>query len=205
MKNIGYSLVALIALGTFAVAGGDVTPVEPVVEAETVDESGFYAGVAYSYMQFGFDEEYNTWDYASGNAYTLLAGYGFNKYIAVEGRYSATVGDLTATYRDSLDLSDRDFDGEITNLAIYLKPMYPVGGVTLYGLLGYGTLKYAQEGTEIEDSSFQWGVGASVDVFDSVDVFVDYVSLYDDKGFDSCCPEEDMGAYSINVGVTYKF
>ncbi len=58
-----------------------------------------------------------------GDATLLLAGYNFNQYIGVEARYAG----LT----DCLE-----------NTAIYVKPMYPIGDATVYGLLGYGETTY---------------------------------------------------------------
>lgn len=49
MKRFTLSVAALAAIGTFAMAGGDIeAPVEPVVEVEApaaVSDSGFYIGV----------------------------------------------------------------------------------------------------------------------------------------------------------------
>jgi hypothetical protein len=52
MKKLNLSLAAIFAMGTFAVAGGDIAPVEPVVEEPVVVEStgNFYLGLAYGYM-----------------------------------------------------------------------------------------------------------------------------------------------------------
>jgi len=183
MKKFNLSLVALLAMSTFATAGGDVAPVEPVVETPMVEEStsSFYAGLGYSYMTMDPDNSSEV----NGDAILLLAGYNFNRYIAVEGRYSG----LT----DCLE-----------NTAIYLKPMYPFGGISLYGLLGYGQIDY-DGGQSLSESGFQWGIGASYEVAENIGVFVDYTSLYDDTGFDGELPNQDVLVDSINVGFTYKF
>ncbi len=63
MKKITSSIVAALAVSTFAVAGGDIAPVEPVVETPMVEEvstGGFYAGIAYSLM--GSDITTSTYD-----------------------------------------------------------------------------------------------------------------------------------------------
>jgi len=183
MKKFNLSLVALLAMSTFATAGGDVAPVEPVVETPMIEEStsSFYAGLGYSYMTMDPDNSSEV----NGDAILLLAGYNFNRYIAVEGRYSG----LT----DCLE-----------NTAIYLKPMYPFGGISLYGLLGYGQIDY-DGGQSLSESGFQWGIGASYEVAENIGVFVDYTSLYDDTGFDGELPNQDVLVDSINVGFTYKF
>ena len=92
MKKFNLSLVAILAMGTFAVAGGDIAPVaEPMVEvvAPVVDDSGFYIGGAYSNVnaeqEFLVDggELYSEELDLDIDAYMLQAGYKFNKYIAL--------------------------------------------------------------------------------------------------------------------------
>ena len=209
MKKFTLSIVAVMAMGTFAVAGGDIQPVvEPVVEvvAPVADDSSFYVGLGYSYMNFqGEGEGEGPYEYdINGNAFTVLAGYNFNKYFAVEGRYSLTVGDLTYEEGDY----EGDWEGDMTNIALYLKPMYPISELTLYGLLGYGQVTLDRDSEEeFSESGFQWGLGASYAVNDNIGVFVDYTRLYDDTGFDGGgrYEDEDIVIDSINVGVTYKF
>ena len=220
MKKFTLSMAAVMAMSTFAIAGGDIKEVEPavapVMEVAVVDDSSFYVGLGYSYMNWnGEGSEYGDelaiapilvpYEYdVSGNALTVLAGYNFNKYIAVEGRYSLTLGDLTMEE----DGDEEDIDADMSNIALYLKPMYPMGGLTLYGLLGYGQLTIeAEDGDELSESVFQWGLGASYAINDNVGVFVDYTRLYDDTGFDgeSEFADEDIVVDSITVGVTYTF
>lgn len=183
MKKFNLSLVAFLTMSAFATAGGDIAPVEPVVETPMVEEStgSFYAGLGYSYMKMDPDNSMEV----DGDAVLLLAGYNFNQYVGVEGRYSG----LT----DCLE-----------NTAIYLKPMYPMGGITLYGLLGYGQVDY-DGGQSLSESGFQWGLGASYEVVENIGVFIDYTNLYDDTGFDGALPNQDVLADSINVGFTYTF
>ncbi len=49
MKKIVLSTVAVLGLSSFAVAGGDIAPVAPVVEPAPM-AGNFYAGVAYSLL-----------------------------------------------------------------------------------------------------------------------------------------------------------
>ena len=207
MKKFNLSLVAVLAMSTFAMAGGDIASVEPVVETpvvvEAVSDAGFYAGLGYSYMNFNAQAIGRPGEFdVNGNAFTVLAGYNFNKYIAVEGRYSLTVGDLTYEEGDVKE----DLDGDMSNIAIYLKPMYPMGELTLYGLLGYGQVTFDIEKVgDLSESGFQWGLGASYAVNENVGLFVDYTRLYDDVGFDGTILQGDIVVDSISVGVTYKF
>jgi opacity protein-like surface antigen len=206
MKKFTLSIAVVMAMGTFAIAGGDIAPVEePMVEvaAPVVDDSGFYLGLGYSYMNLTNDTGSSEVDY-TGNAITVLAGYNFNKYIALEGRYSVVLGDIAEDWGSG----DVDIDGKMSNIGLYLKPMYPIGGLTLYGLLGYGQVTFDRDWMEYKDeeSAFQWGLGASYSVNDNVGLFVDYTRLYDDEGFSDCfCFVDNIVVDSINVGVTYKF
>lgn len=215
MKKFTLSIVTVLAMGTFAIAGGDIAPVEPVVEVEAtaVDESSFYVGLGYSGMNMnqelnarptvgGFVGSFGAGNESdiSSNAITLIAGYNFNKYLAVEGRYSASFGDLTFD-----NGTETDFDGDMSNIALYLKPMYPLGGVTLYGLLGYGEVTIDDTFREYSESGFQWGLGASYAATENIGVFVDYTVLYDDTGFDTISSFIDYRVDAINVGLTYSF
>jgi len=206
MKKFTLSVVTVLAMSTFAVAGGDIEPViEPVVEVEApaADDSSFYIGAGYSYVDIEMDDFPVT--EANSNAFMLLAGYNFNKYIAVEGRYTKSLGDMEVTWIEGGDTED--IDADVKNIAIYLKPMYPVGKMTLYGLLGYGrtTLDFTGDGgPEGDDSGFQWGIGASYAMNDNIGLFVDYTRLYDDTGFDDLT-SADVTVDSINFGVTYTF
>jgi len=180
MKKVTLSIIAAVAMNTFAIAGGDISPVEPQITIPEVSEStgSFYVGAGYSYMNLDAEiaGEHD------GDATLLLAGYNFNQYIGVEARYAG----LT----DCLE-----------NSAIYLKPMYPIGGTTVYGLLGYGETTY-DNGDSYSESGFQWGLGANYAVTENIGVFVDYTNLYDDSGFSA---GTDVTVDSVNVGVTYTF
>lgn len=203
MKKITISIVSVLALSSLVFAGGEIKEVEPglypVGETTEANESSLYVGLAYSYMNMDYEIKADADLY--GDAVTLLSGYQFNKYIAVEGRYSKTVGDLTREYAGS----KQDIDGDMSNIALYLKPMYPMGGLTLYGLLGYGKVTLESSGTEVSESGFQWGLGASYAVTEKVGVFLDYTRLYDDNGFGGDAPDTDFVIDAINVGIAYSF
>ncbi len=180
MKKVSLSIAALLAMNTFAFAGGDfTTPVEPQVTIPEVEEStgSFYVGAGYSYINL--DAETVEHD---SDATLLLAGYNFNPYIGVEARYAG----LT----DCID-----------NAAIYVKPQYPItDAAKVYALLGYGETTYDNGVVDNSEDSFQWGLGANYAVTENIGVFADYTNLYDDTfaGVDSTVD-------AINVGVTYTF
>jgi hypothetical protein len=187
MKKFNLSLVAVLAMSTFAVAGGDIAPVEePVVVVEPVVEStgNFYLGLAYSYITAEnkyTDDLFRPADHKSDITYsgvTFQGGYKFNDYIAVEGRYVTSFND------GEVEINDVDY-GEVANVdvdgwGIYVKPMYPVtDAFDIYALLGYA------------NTNINYKV-------------VDYVSMYDDT-FEDSTGKNELTVDSWNFGVTYNF
>ena len=213
MKNTTLSAVAFLAVSTFVIAGGNEVPVEaPVVEVEevVVSDAGLYIGVAYAYI----NNETTITNGVSGevdfSGFMLQAGYKFNPYIAIEGRYW-DAGDEKLSMSSPIghpDTVDTQFDA----WGIYAKPMYPVtDSFDLYALLGWGHQNTINHTHEPSGSAFSWGLGASYSFMNNVSVFVDYVSIYDDTAVeDSIDPtgrfvDVDIQSVSTNVGVAYKF
>jgi len=247
MKNFTLSVATVLALSTFAVAGGDIAPVEPMVEevAPAQDDSGFYIGGAYSlvntsidyhdsygYLLDGNQYEQSGTDERDDNGYMLLAGYKFNQYVAIEGRYWGSMdtrswsGSETVNGQPdgSWDYSDGDFEA----WGIYVKPMYPVTETfDVYALLGYGNTSindkfYNIEGVGsadlLDEDGFQWGIGASYAFTENLSLFADYVALcndvdqhadwnalYNDNWYDYDTTDIEVSVYTVNFGLMYKF
>ncbi len=202
MKKLTLSMMTAMALtATFAVAGGDIAPVPAPVAVEEPAESGsFYAGLALSAVSTR--DAAVSMDLFNGKAgqdrlgnLTFLAGYDFNEYIALEGRYTTTIVD-----EDSVEM-----DG----WSIFVKPQYPVTeAFSIYALLGFGgismdptTAKYV----DVDDSGFQWGLGASYDFTENISVFADYTSLASDMDGIYWDGAFEVDADTFNVGVIYTF
>ena len=197
MKTITNTIAALTLFSGVAFAGGDIDPVEPQLDIpvmeEPIGDNNFYLGLGYSYLQM--DNAGASGD-VTGNAITALVGYNFHQYIAVEGRYTATIGDL--------DVDSGPDNGDISNIALYLKPQYSVDNFKLYALLGYGQVSFDNGTTDYSENSFQWGLGASFAATENLEVFVDYTRLYDDDDFDGLI-SQDITVDAITVGVNYNF
>jgi len=223
MKKLTLSIAAIMAMSTFAIAGGDIAPVEePMVEvaAPVVDDSGFYLGLAYSYMDTERVLLYPETIDTSWNAGMLQAGYKFNQYIAVEGRYWLTVGDAdfssTENWNDGL-IKENEENTDLDTWGIYVKPMYPVtDAFDIYALLGYAQSKIEVDlshgvGVAVDDGAFSWGLGAAYSFTENLSVFADYVVLYDDTVIPvfggQTYPDfpVDVKIDTINFGITYKF
>lgn len=207
-------MITALAMSTFAVAGGDIAPVEPEVTLpEVVEEStgAFYVGIAYGMVNTetsfterlgsisgGFDIDHST--------IMFQAGYQFNKYLALEGRYWTAVSDaeVIVSYADGSD-PKVDLNDDSNAWGIYVKPMYPVtSSLNAYALLGYGNVEIDIEDISADESGFQWGLGASYAINDNFAVFVDYMSMYDDNAM-ILTRDHDVEIDSWNFGLTYTF
>jgi len=198
MRKITISMAAFVALSSFGVAGGDIVPA-PVVTDE-VDTSSFYVGLALSAVSTR--DAAVSMDIFNAKAgqdrlgnLTFQAGYNFNEYVAVEGRYTTTIADDDAV--------------EMDGWSIFVKPQYPVTeDFNIYALLGFGgitmdptTLKYV----DVDDSGFQWGLGASYDFTENISVFFDYTNLANDMDGIYWDGALQIDADAFNLGLTYKF
>ncbi len=201
MRNHVLSLVAVLALGTMAYAGGDVAPIEEIPAPVVTDESVFYIGMGIGYTTF--DNDFTS-EKITSNTLMLQAGYQYNQYIALESRYS--FGFNTDYDAGNIVNPVQVYDGDVTSWGIYLKPMYPIGNFSVYALLGYGEvmLEDILNGDAVE-GGFQWGLGASYNFTENISVFVDYVSLYNSTGFDYVAKNADIDVDTWTLGVSYKF
>jgi opacity protein-like surface antigen len=211
MKKITLSIISVIVLSSSVIAGGNIAiPVNvPEVVEPIVNENAFYIGLGLSYMSLRddlSDEEF------SATGIMLQTGYQFNKYFAIEGRYTRDVSDVEYDHGNTINPDYDNYPTDFSNIAIYLKPMYPVKNFTLYALLGYGCTELTNiplGGSGISadraESGFQWGLGAAYEVTKNISVFVDYVRFYDDTGFDYRAQRADINSDAWTLGVSYKF
>ena len=201
MKKITFSLVSIAILCGVSYAGGDIEPVEVPVAAPVIDSSAFYLGLGIGDISINND---TTDEAFSATTLMLQAGYQYNEYIAVEGRYSfgfSTDYDMGSTYG-----FPGGYNGDISSWGIYVKPMYPIGDFAVYALLGYGGVMLDDlSGGDAYESGFQWGLGASYAISETISVFADYVSLYDDTGFDYAAQLDDLDSETWTFGMSYKF
>jgi len=225
MKKIVLSTVAVMAMSTFAIAGGDIAPIEePIVVAQVaepvVTDSGAYVGLGYGLLAAEVrssvilnDSNYDEADLDWGTV-MVQAGYKFNSYVAVEARYWNAVsdGDLTLTEHTKhgeVKYTEDDVVGDLgaAAWAVYVKPMYPVtDSFDVYALLGYAntdTDSY-RDHDEWDDGAFSWGIGAAYSFTDNLGMFVDYTVLYDDDE-DINLNNIETAVESINFGLTYSF
>jgi len=205
MKKTVLSLFAVAAMGSLAMAGGDmknvVPAVEPVVAVPAAAEhNGFYAGVgltAISARDASFSVD---WGGASGHQdrlgnVSLIAGYNFNEYVALEGRYTTSFA-----HEDSMEM-----DG----WSLFVKPQYPVTeAFSVYALAGFGgVILDGINGvvTDVDDTDFQWGLGLEYMVTDDISLYADYVWAADNMDGLLFNGAKSIDVDAFTIGVNYLF
>jgi len=176
MNKITLSMLAALAMSTTTYAAGN----------EGV--SPYYIGLAYS----DFDASYGSAD-VTGDGALGLAGYNINDNFAIEGRYTKTLSDL--------DIDGTDRDKIISNIAVYIKAMYPLDNFALYGLFGYGQTSVNNE----SEKAPQYGAGLSYDINHKFGLFADWTFLYDDSDLNYSGDTSDYKIDTWNFGATYNF
>lgn len=192
-------LVPMLVLSGFSHAD-DASAKEPLLTLLTTENSAYYMGAALGDSRVNNDTSNEK---MSSLSLMIQAGWQYNQYIALEGRYSFG---LNMDYSSGDPSNTSDYNGDFSSWGVYAKPMYPIQNFKVYALLGYG-------GVELEDiangdayeNGFQWGVGAGYAFNQRLSIFVDYVSLYDDTGFGNRAKLDDIDAYTLALGVTYQF
>jgi len=231
MKKFIVSVVAMSAMGTFAVADGNIDPVvEPA--AQVSSESGFYLGLAYGYGRL---RENSSGHYYGGylvfdgiqkidyDTVMVQLGYKVNTYLALEGRYWRSYGDNGWSYTENgyaggqpYSVFDKGANGDnLKACGLYLKPMYPLTEeLNIYALFGYGnvTLNDDDYGDWLDENQFQGGFGISYALTQNISMFIDYMRLLNKDHF------EHTGAliggsdyfwndtlHMVSAGLTYRF
>lgn len=200
-------MTMFLGLSGVAVAGGsfvkDVEPViEPVIDIQDgsmLTDSGFYLGAGISAAStrdasLDFFEKDPQQDRTA--EILVLAGYDFNKYIGIEGRFYKSIAKEGIIDRSSW--------------ALLAKPHVPINdNVTLYALAGYGSFKGESidgSNVDIDDSGLQLGVGASYKVTDNISLFADWLSIVYDETQDSFVTTPNVVSMdAFTFGVTYRF
>jgi opacity protein-like surface antigen len=176
----------------------------------------FYAGSGliynrvYSTHSSWFADNISTQDETGG--ISLIGGYQFNDYLAVESRITKTF--FERNYSDT------------TSYSMFLKPQYPVTDTfSVYALVGFGKVKVEGSAgdsgfgahtdvigkTILDRTQFQWGVGISYSVIDNFSIFADYTSLAKDADIESTLYSYDPATYhklsvdGVTVGILYRF
>jgi len=161
-----------ILLMTAVFAGKNTTATDvKVIELPKINQSAFYIGLGASYMTL---KDTSTNESLKGLGATVVLGYKYNDFIATEARYSKNIGKVAYNKGNTTFVNNSNFPTTYSNLAIYLKPQYPIGDFNIYGLVGYGMVKYTDlpKGTkDRKESSFQWGLGTEYSIMEDISIF----------------------------------
>ena len=211
MRGAVRTIISVIGLSSVIWAGGDrvKAPSLPIVVEEACLDSGAYVGVGLSGM---FLQDALSDETFSAVGAMIQVGYQFNQYFAVEGRHSRNVGAVKYQHGKTSNPDNSDYPTRFSNAAIYLKPIYPMGKLSIYALLGYGRTQMtnlpgggAGVTADRAESGFQWGAGVSYRASRHVSVFADYVQYYHGKGFDYRAQKATVNAGALTVGISYRF
>ena len=152
------------------------------------DSTGFFIAGGVNYAQFDSDlEDEIDWDddieaFFDDKAvgYNLGAGYRFNKWLAVDAAY----WDLGEFKSDSLDSGDKiKYDTSI--LTVGGIASVPLWIFDVYGRAGAAMWDAESRFVEEDGTDLYYGVGAALNVFRSLDIYLEYVYFDMDNAIDS--------------------
>jgi len=197
MKKITMSLLAIAAMSTALVAGGDIAPVIEV--AQPVAEKNFYVGGGITANTIYLDGQKDYFDdqidSEIAGGLEIKAGYVFYRADAVTVAVEAQAGRTFWGFEvDNDDVYSYDY-------AAFIKPAYSFGDFGVYGLVGFAKSAVTDGDVTIQENGFAYGVGATYTVVEDVELYVDYTMLpaFTEDGF------ADINNDKIAFGATYSF
>ena len=192
MKQIFLTTLATLTIGMITLSADENT--------------GLYVGLGYAATNIDLtvgdniiDTNLNILDTGT-DSILLISGYDINSYFALEGRYLINATEAAVEYETSNTPLSGNYKAD--TFAIYAKPKYNLGAVTLYGLLGFAYNDYTLDailGGNNDDTLFSWGGGAKFNVTQSIGLFVDYTDFGESDNL------VKTNITSWNFGATYKF
>jgi opacity protein-like surface antigen len=198
---LGKILIFLtVSIGTLS-AGDIYQKAESPVAA--IRSEGLYIGLGSGWMRL---KDHYTQEYFQTVPVALILGYRWNDYLGIEARYYRDSGRVRYDGGNTAAPDDSDFPTTFQAYGVYLKPSVPFEDLTLYGLLGYGYVSLSDiMGADREEHAWQYGGGVSWSFRPSWRLFIDYLHLYGDKGFDGRAKLRRVTSQVMTVGVTYAF
>jgi len=204
MKNIGWSLLSVVASSHMVFAGANTTKaIEPSMPIPVVEKSmsEFYAGLGVSAVST-HQGDLDFFSITDGQDRTgnvgFFAGYDWNEYIGLEARYMFSVA--------KEDIVDMD------SWSIYAKPQYPITeNLTVYALLGIGGFNasgtnHFGDTIDADEISFHWGLGLSYEVYENIFVSADYTQVANNIDTDAFVTQNvNVSSDVFTIGVSYHF
>ena len=200
MKKIVITTVSSLFITTLLLsANQEVDSVDENIES-TTQLKGLYLGTALSTVSVrdsNVDLNFFSEEIAQdrlGNL-TLVAGYEFNEYFSTELRYTTRIVD--------------DNIVDMSGISLLAKPQYTIYDQTkIYALLGFGSNSI--DGTrsdivEVDESSFQWGLGISYDINNNISIYADYLNLGTELEGVFYNNANEISVDALTIGVNYNF
>ncbi len=165
----------------------------------------WYGGVGFSLLRLKNCFSQEKFDAKAG---TIIIGYRFSPYFAIEGRYVHDIGNVE--YKHGINPNTRDisdYPANFTNKGFYLKTILPFKKIDMYALFGYGEVtltNFPQGSRSRTEKAFQWGLGVAYN-YKKSSFFFDYIRAYKGKGFDNRASEQETKAHIWSIGVLYSF
>ena len=204
MKNIKLSLIALMALGTFAYAGGDLVTVSPyeTEDVELAEEAYVEPAPVVEPVVTPIPEPVVVTPkpvkdiYANG----FYAGLGIatsryetNCNCATKSGVDTTVGVMARVGYDfnkyvgiearGIKTNWKADGGQVSHAGLFLKPMVPVGDATnIYGLVGVAKTKTTGHLRTTDAEAVALGAGVEVDLSKDTPKDGRYNRAFDGKG-----------------------
>ena len=146
------------------------------------NDSGLYISLGYASANIdvtidGLDADKQKILDSSTDSVILMAGYDFNNYFGVEGRYYVNGSSLAYDYYLGDTLLSGEYKAE--SFALYAKPQYNFGLITVYALAGVSFNDYTIDtllGGNQNDALFSWG-GVKIQCDKSLGIFSYYTDL----------------------------
>ena len=202
MNKIKFLLTSVVTFGGLAFGAGDLEPVDDAMSNDITDNNtaGVYMGAGIGTQAVNFDYHREKF---SATTMMLQLGYQYNSYLSAEARY--TFGCCT-DYDIGSNTNVTAYSGTISSWGMYVKPMYPIDDFSVYALLGYGGVMLSElNNGDAYESGFQWGLGVQYAYTEKMSIFVDYVSVYNDTGFDYVGTAGDVDSATWTIGLSYSF
>jgi len=192
-----------LIIGTTLFAGQNRDIIDIEITQPTPIYKNFYLGLGVSNLKLN-DE--STDESFTNNGLTLQIGYKYDEYFSIEARYSRGITDVEYDRGSTGFINNDDYPTKSSNIALYLKPTYPIGDFNIYGLVGYGAVTYSDlSSKDRTENAIQWGLGTNYLVADKISAFIDYTLLYKGYGLDEYIPNSELDSGMITVGITYLF
>jgi opacity protein-like surface antigen len=177
-----------------------VVPIVPIVQKQIYN---LYVGLYSGWMRL--KDQYSK-EYFETIPVGFQIGYDINDYLSVESRYTRDTSKVSYKRGYTSNPNNNDFDTTFSNLALFVKPKYKYKNYHLYTLLGYGEVSLSNiKGSDRIEDGFEWGVGMSYNITKNINCFVDYISIYHDKGFDKRAKDRLVTVDNVSLGVSYAF